>query len=282
MRCSTAPCRRTRRCCRCSSPYFPTPLRQRFAEGIARHRLRRDLVAMSLANRLANRIGCAGFARLAAEGDAVAACRAAWLAGELLGLDEPFAATDAAAAPPEAKREALLALARLQEATARDLLAETRPLSEAITALRPGVAALVARETSRAASGRPGIPEAASRLIAAASALAAAPSIVRLAEAAGATPAHAAEAWAEAGERFGLEALRGAIGLAPAAGPFGPRARAALLEDLSARQAALAAALLAGAAPAAADAAAPLVREAAAACDLAAATVALRALARAS
>jgi glutamate dehydrogenase len=105
---------------------------------------------------------------------------------------------------------------------------------------------------------------------------------VRLAEAAGATPAHAAEAWAEAGERFGLEALRGAIGLAPAAGPFGPRARAALLEDLSARQAALAAALLAGAAPAAADAAAPLVREAAAACDLAAATVALRALARAS
>jgi glutamate dehydrogenase len=262
--------------------YFPTPLRARFAEGIARHRLRRDLVAMSLANRLANRIGCAGFARLAAEGDAVAACRAAWLAGELLGLDTPFAETDAAPAPPEAKREALLALARLQEAVARDLLSETRPLSEALAALAPGVAELVALETARVAPSRPGIPEGAARLIAAAPALAAAPSVVRLADAAGAPPARAAEAWAEAGERFGLEALRGAIGFAPAPGAFGQRARAALLEDVSARQAALAAALLAGGAPAAAEAAASLVREAAAACDLSAATVALRALARAA
>jgi glutamate dehydrogenase len=261
--------------------YFPTPLRVRFADGIARHRLRRDLVATSLANRLANRIGCAGFARLAAEGDAVAACRAAWLAGELLGLDAPFAETDAAAAPPEAKREALLALARLQEAAARDLLAETRPLGEALAAFAPGVAALVALETARAAPLRPGIPEAAARLVAAAPALASAPSIVRLADAAQAPPARAAEAWAEAGARFGLEALRGAIALAPAAGAFGPRARAALLEDVSARQAALAAALLAGRAPAA-DSVAALVREAAAACDLAAATVALKALARAA
>jgi glutamate dehydrogenase len=261
--------------------YFPTPLRARFAEGIARHRLRRELVATSLANRLANRIGCAGFARLAAEGDAVAACRAAWLAGELLGLDAPFAATDAAAAPPEAKREALAALARLQEAAARDLLAEARPLSDALAALAPGVAELAALETARAGGLRPGIPEAAARLIAAAPALASAPSIVRLAKDAGAPPARAAAAWAEAGERFGLEALRGAIALAPASGPFGPRARAALLEDLSARQASLAAALLAGAAPAAEPVAA-LVREAAAAGDLAAATVALRALARAA
>jgi glutamate dehydrogenase len=263
------------------SAYFPTPLRERFADGIARHRLRRDLVATSLANLLANRIGCAGFARLAAEGDAAAACRAAWLAGALLGLDAAFTETDAASAAPEAKREALLALARLQEAAARDLLAETRPLAEALATLSPGVAALVALETGRAAPSRPGIPDLAARIIAAAPALAAAPSIVRLAAAAGAPPARAAAAWAEAGERFGLEALRGAIGLAPAAGAFGPRARAALLEDVSGRQAALAAALLAGAAPSAALAAAPLVREAAAACDLAAATVALRALARA-
>jgi glutamate dehydrogenase len=265
--------------------YFPTPLRERFADGIARHRLRRDLVAMSLANRIANRIGCAGFARLAAEGDAVAAVRAAWLAGELLGLDSPFAAADEAIVPPDIRREALSGLARLQEAAARDLLSEARPLDQALEALRPGIAALRAIELARAVPGRlaeAGVSDYAARLVAAAGPLAAAPSIVRLAQRAGAEPVAAARAWAEAGERFGLEALRGAVGAASAPGPFGPRARAALLDDVSARQADLAVALLAGAPVAAAEAAAPLVREAAMAADLAAATVALRALARAA
>jgi glutamate dehydrogenase len=265
--------------------YFPTPLRERFADGIARHRLRRDLVAMSLANRIANRIGCAGFARLAAEGDAVAAVRAAWLAGELLGLDAPFAAADEAIVPPEIRREALSGLARLQEAAARDLLSEARPLGQALAALRPGIAALRAIELARAVPGRlaeAGVSEYAARLVAAAGPLAAAPSIVRLAQRAGGEPAAAARAWADAGERFGLEALRGAVGMASAPGPFGPRARAALLDDVSARQADLAVALLAGEPVAAAEAAAPLVREAAMAADLAAATVALRALARAA
>ncbi|MDW8399147.1 MAG: NAD-glutamate dehydrogenase, partial [Acetobacteraceae bacterium] len=148
--------------------YFPAALRERFAEGIARHRLRRDLVAMSLANRVANRIGCAGFARLSAEGDPVAACRAAWLAGELLGLDAPFAAVDSAALPPEAKLAALVSLSRLQEEAARDLLGETRPLSEALAALGPGISALVARETAAALprAAPDGLPAQAARLIA--------------------------------------------------------------------------------------------------------------------
>jgi glutamate dehydrogenase len=262
--------------------YFPSALRERFAEGIARHRLRRDLLAMSLANRVANRLGCAGFSRLSAAVGPVEACRAAWLAGELFGLDAAVAAIDTAAAPAAEKRTALLALARLQEEAARDLLAEARPLPAALAALSPGVAALIAAETARIDAVPFALPAEAARLAAAAPTLAHAAAIVRLAEETGATPAAAAAAWTDAGERFALAMLRAAIAAAPAPGAFGPRARAALLEEASVRQADLARRLLAGRPPAEAEAAAAVVREAAAARDLAAAAVALRVLARAA
>jgi glutamate dehydrogenase len=81
--------------------------------------------------------------------------------------------------------------------------------------------------------------------------------------------------------RFALDALRGAIAAAPAPGAFGPRARSALAEDVGAAQGRLAALLLRGGSPdpARAEAVAGLVRDAAGARDLAAVTVAVRALA---
>ncbi|MBR0673436.1 hypothetical protein, partial [Neoroseomonas soli] len=93
--------------------------------------------------------------------------------------------------------------------------------------------------------------------------------------------AAAAEAWSTVGHDFALDALRGAIAAAPAPGPFGTRARAALADEVAAAQARLAAQRLAGGAPdrTRADAAAALVREAAAARDLAAVTVAVRGVA---
>ncbi|MDN3564216.1 hypothetical protein QWZ14_07530, partial [Paeniroseomonas aquatica] len=100
----------------------------------------------------------------------------------------------------------------------------------------------------------------------------------RLAASAGATPEAAAQSWGAVGADFQIDALRQATAAAPAPGPFGARARAALLADLGAIQARLAAARLAGGAPA--DAAvAGLVREAAQAGDLAAIGVACHALA---
>ncbi|WP_270938383.1 NAD-glutamate dehydrogenase, partial [Falsiroseomonas oryzae] len=48
--------------------YFPQPLRERFGALIPRHRLRRELVAMLLANAVANRLGPAALARLAGAG----------------------------------------------------------------------------------------------------------------------------------------------------------------------------------------------------------------------
>jgi glutamate dehydrogenase len=92
--------------------------------------------------------------------------------------------------------------------------------------------------------------------------------------------AAAAAAWGAVESRFALDVLRGAIAAAPAPGAFGPRARAALAEEVGASQAHLAALHLRGEAPEATHVAA-LVRDAAGARDLAAVTVAVRALARA-
>ena len=260
--------------------YFPAPLREGYARFIERHRLRRELVATILANAVANRLGCAGLARLTLAAAPAAACRAAWLAAEAFGLEAAAEALDAAPAPAGQRLSALLALRRLQEAAAQDLLAAPlQPLAEALATLRPGIAALTAAAPHGALPA--GLPAEAAALAAAAPRLAAAPAVVRLAARAGVPAAQAAAAWAAVEQDFALDALRAAIAAAPAPGPFGPRARAALAEDVTAAQLRLAALRLAGGAPEAAraEAVAALVREAAAARDLPAATVALRALA---
>jgi glutamate dehydrogenase len=265
--------------------YFPGALRERFGAYIPRHRLRRELVAMLLANMVANRLGVAGLSRLVgAAGDGVAVARAAWLAAALFGLEEAAAAADAAPAPAATRLDVLLGLRRLQEAGARELLGAEGPLGAAFDALAPGIAALVA-----AAEAEPG-PEAGllaeagmpprAATLAAAPRLAAAPAIVRLAQQAGVAPDRAAQAWAAVGEAFALDALRAAAEGARATGPFAARAKTEALADLGGLQARLARASLSGMAPdgPAAREAASLAREAAAAGDLVAIGVAARAL----
>jgi glutamate dehydrogenase len=270
--------------------YFPTPLREgRFAAFAQRHRLRRELIATILANAVANRLGCAALARLTTEAAPARAARAAWLAEAAFGIDAAADRIDAAPAPAETRLAALLALRRLQEAAARDLVAAPGPdvpLGEAVATLRPGVAALAAAEAAgpdgAAATFREaGLPADLAALAAAAPRLAAAPAIVRLAEAAGVPPAEAAAAWRATGEAFAIDSLRAAAAAARVPGTFGARAKAALLDDLAATQTRLALARLRGTAPdpARAIGAEKLAREAAAVADLAAVTVAGRALA---
>ena len=140
--------------------------------------------------------------------------------------------------------------------------------------------ALIAAETALPddAHCRTDLPSALASFVAAAPRLASAPSIVALAARAGVTPGEAAQAWAEAGHRFAFEPLREALRRLRIGGPFGDRARAALLADLRATQSRLAAAILAGQ-PVEGPQAVALAREAARQADLASATVAARALA---
>ena len=271
--------------------YFPHPLQQGFARFATRHRLRRELVATIVANGVANRLGPAALGRLAADGPPLAILRAAWLASELFGLEALCDEVDAAPAPAATRLDALLTLRHLQEAVTRDLLAAgvDGPLDAAIASLRPGIAALTASAAAEAA-GTPaaatlraaGLPDALAAQVAAAPGLAAAPAIVRLAGQAGVAPAAVGTAWAAVGRALGIEELRAAVALAPAPGPFGPRAKAALLSDLLQAQSRAAAAAVRGADPAAhpgAAAATQLARDAAAAPDLAGLSVAVRAVA---
>jgi glutamate dehydrogenase len=243
--------------------HFPTPLREpRFAPFLARHRLRRELIATALANQVANRLGCAALGRLTAGMSAVEVVGTSWLASELYGLEARFEAAEAEPAPQRlATQSALRAL--LESATEALGAGEVAPR---LSTLGPGVAALVA------AAGED--------LLAALPRLAEAPAIVTLAAESGAALDAAAEAWNAAGSGFHIEALREALARAPMPGPFGDRARAALQAELRDSQRRIAAASLAGRMPEgpAVEAARGLAREAARLPDLAAATVAVRAL----
>ncbi|MFC3124864.1 NAD-glutamate dehydrogenase [Pseudoroseomonas globiformis] len=263
--------------------YFPTQLREGYADAIVRHRLRRELLATILANEIANRLGPAALAQLAAGTEPALAARAAILAGRLLGLDAAAEqADDAPGTTPQARHAALLAIRHVLAATSRELLAMPelkQSLGEALSTLQPGVTALLSSEVAAATPAEDGMPDAIGRLVAAAPALEATPAIVRLAATAQVPPDHAAEAWHAVGRRFHLPELRAATQRAPATGPFATRAKAALLDDLAAVQAKLATRCLNGSLPED-DAAARMVQEAASRPDIAAVTVAARELAR--
>jgi len=272
--------------------YFPSELQDGFTRFAERHRLRRELIATAIANTVVNRLGPAALGRLASETSPVRVARAAWLAGALFGLEGLYDAIDAAPASAMVKLGALLAVRRLHELAAHDLLGAaepTEPLDAAIATLRPGIAALTASASLQAVAGPEaqrlrdaGLPENLAAQVAAAPFLAAAPAIVRLAESLGVTPADAATAWQRVGHALGIEDLRAAIGTVPALGSFAGRAKAALLADLMSAQIGLARAAMRGNDPAqrpGASAIQQLAREATAAPDFAGLSVATRAVA---
>ena len=272
--------------------YFPAQLREGFARFVERHRLRRELIATMIANTVANRLGPAALERLTAEHSPVRIARAAWLAGALFGLEGLYDAIDMAPASAAVRLEALLAVRRLHELAARDLLGAAEldePLDAAIATLRPGIAALAASAALQAAAGPAalrlhdaGLPKALAAQVAATPFLAAAPAIVRLAENLGVAPEDAAAAWQRIGQSLGIEDLRAAVGAVPAVGGFAARAKAALFADLMAAQISLTEAAVRGADPAqraGASAVLQLAREAAAAPDFAGLSVATRAVA---
>jgi len=271
--------------------YFPAELREGFAPLVERHRLRRELIATTIANTVANRLGPAALGRLAAAGSPVRVARAAWLAGALFDLEGLYDAIDRTPAAAAVRLDALLAVRRLHELAARDLLGAmelNEPLDAAIATLRPGIAALAASAALQAAAGpaaqrlrEAGLPDVLAAQVAAAPFLAAAPAIVRLAESLGVPPAEAAAVWQQVGQAFGIEELRMAIGAVPAVGSFADRAKATLLADLTAAQIGLTRAAVRGADPTqrpGASAVLQLAREAAAAPDFAGLSIATRAV----
>ncbi|GAA1789814.1 NAD-glutamate dehydrogenase [Luedemannella flava] len=130
--------------------YFPKPLRERFGDRMADHRLRREIVTTTLVNEMVNRSGITFAFRVAEETGALPAdvLRAYVVAREVYGLGELF---DGVAAldnqvPTEAQTSVYLETRRLLDRAVRWLVSGRRsPLdvTAEIERLRPGVTALL-------------------------------------------------------------------------------------------------------------------------------------------
>ena len=139
---------------------FPAPMRRRYRRDILDHRLRHEIVATRIANRMVNRLGCIHpFELTEEEGVGLAEVAAAFLAAEsLFGMAATWARLESATMP-EAARIALFAAAaqglRTQMADLLRAGADSTPPSRLAAALAPGVDALAEQaQTLLAAEAR--------------------------------------------------------------------------------------------------------------------------------
>ncbi len=252
--------------------YFPDAL-ARFEDGMRRHRLRREIVATVLANRVVDWCGptFVDRVRAATGADAGAITEAFEAARAVFGLEAVW--SEIAVLGPEAPARAQLALhrevARAVRAhafwIARREALNPRPggVQALVDAYRPAADALgqggadllspFERETvaRRAASLREaGAPPELAARVAALRAATATVEIADLARDLGRDPAEAARMFAAAGDAFGFDRLRAAAAALPAADPYERTALRGLVADLTAEQTDLARAALAGAHPA--------------------------------
>ena len=126
---------------------FPTPMRERFREDITGHRLRREIIATKLANRLVNRLGPVNpFELVEEEGVTLAQVAAAFAAAErLLDLPATWALLDSAPMAEDVRLMLFERVARALRGHVADLLragkGEERP-GVLVARLAGGVEAL--------------------------------------------------------------------------------------------------------------------------------------------
>jgi glutamate dehydrogenase len=130
--------------------YFPTPLRERYADQMARHALRREIVVTQLVNEAVNRSGTSFFFRTMEETGASAAdvVRAYVVVREVFGLRELWRAVESLdnRVHTEAQTEVYLEIRRLLDRAVRWLVSNRRsPLDVPgeIARFQPGVADLL-------------------------------------------------------------------------------------------------------------------------------------------
>lgn len=107
--------------------YFPTPLRERFAEDLAGHPLRREIITTAVANDLVNRGGVTFIQRAVEETSAtsVQVARAFLVSREVFGLDDFVARVEALdnVVPTQVQTRLYLELRRLMDRSVRWFLA---------------------------------------------------------------------------------------------------------------------------------------------------------------
>ncbi|MER7282581.1 NAD-glutamate dehydrogenase domain-containing protein, partial [Dactylosporangium sp. NPDC000244] len=130
--------------------YFPTPLRERFAEAMAEHPLRREIVTTAVVNEAVNRGGTSFFHRASEETGAGAAdvLRASVVVSEVYGLSELRRAVESLdnKIPTKSQTAVYLEMRRLLDRAVRWLVSNRRlpiDVPAEIARLKPGIARLL-------------------------------------------------------------------------------------------------------------------------------------------
>ncbi|WP_433614009.1 NAD-glutamate dehydrogenase [Dactylosporangium sp. CA-139114] len=130
--------------------YFPTPLRERFAEAMAEHPLRREIVTTAIVNEAVNQGGTSFFHRASEETGAGAAdvLRASVVVNEVYGLSELRRAVESLdnKIPTKSQTAVYLEMRRLLDRAVRWLVSNRRlpiDVPAEIARLKPGIARLL-------------------------------------------------------------------------------------------------------------------------------------------
>jgi glutamate dehydrogenase len=244
--------------------YFPTEVRERFRTRLARHPLRREIVAAQVTNGLVNRAGTTFVFRLGEETGATAPdiARAFAVVREVFDLRGLWAEIEALDGRIAAHTQVAMLLkvrVLLERATRWLLRHQPRPLdiAAAISHFAPGAAALAEagstllpdgdRAAARAAAEEltgAGVSPALANRVAHLDALVAALDLVEVAAATGLSFEEVAGVYFEISDRLELHAVRERIAALPREERWDALARRALWEDLHDEQRALAADVL--------------------------------------
>jgi glutamate dehydrogenase len=239
--------------------YFPTALRDRYAEVIGRHRLRREIVATMVTNGMVNRVG-PSFVHEVREKTGMPAddiARAYVIARKVFRLRGLWAGIESldTIVPATVQAAMLAECGRLVErGTVWFLRNGGRPLEisaavetygAAVAELQDGLDELLSRharkvvkdETKRLVAER--VPEDLARRVASLGVLAPACDIVRVARAVEVPVAAAARTYFALGDRFGFDWLRRAALALPAESVWDKLAATAVVDDLAGNQATL-------------------------------------------
>ena len=244
--------------------YFPTPLRERFADRMGRHRLRRDIVTTVLVNEAINRGGISFVFRVVEETAASAAdvLRAYVVVREVFGLGKLWDAVEALdnKVSPELQTSVYLDSRRLLDRAVRwlvtnrrspiDVPAEIARLRDGIARLLPGLEnlfygtereAIAAHIDSLTEKGLPReLAEQATRLMYSFGLL----DVVETARSTGRDVSEVASVYFVLSDRFRVDSLLSKISLLPREDRWQTLARMALRYDLYAALAALTAEVL--------------------------------------
>jgi glutamate dehydrogenase len=232
--------------------YFPSALHQRFATEIARHGLKREIVATVLTNQIINRGGLTFVSELERDsGKSIPAIvRGFAIARSLLKLPPLWTAIEALDGKASSAGQITLyrAVSRAVYRTVAWLVQQPLPSSigAAIGILDDKLTRLEhALPEPQGLADLPGVPADLVRRVRRLEELADTLAVVGVADAAGVAIDRAADAYFDAGARFGIETLRGlASGIATPDG-WSREALTGLLGDLSRHQQHLAAKLIA-------------------------------------